>query len=155
MEDLGWKGNRSLDFKSTNPSSTFSSAISYSLPDIAAAILTVRGHKVILDADLARIYGVPTKRLNEQVKRNPNRFPPDFAFLLTSGEKNEVVANCDHLRRLKFSPVLPHAFTEHGAIMAANVLNDILDLCNQQSANRPIPLIPSAISPPPPACAPQ
>jgi hypothetical protein len=88
-----------------------------------AAILQVRGQKVILDLDLASIYGVTTKRLNEQVKRNLDRFPADFAFSLTQAEKTEVVANCDHLQRLKFSPALPRAFTEHGAIMAANVLN--------------------------------
>jgi len=91
--------------------------------DIDHLILTLRGQRVILDADLAVIYGVPTKRLNEQVKRNEDRFPADFAFLLTPIEKAEVVANCDHLRRLKFSPVVPRAFTEHGAIMAANILN--------------------------------
>src|SRR5207253_6311278 len=56
-------------------------------------------------------------------KRNAERFPADFSFLLTVAEKAEVVTNCDHLVRLKFSPVLPRAFTEHGAIMAANVLN--------------------------------
>ncbi len=67
--------------------------------------------------------GSPTKRLNEQVKRNASRFPHDFMFQLTREEKSEVVANCDHLSRLKFSPSLPHAFTEHGAIMAATVLN--------------------------------
>jgi len=93
------------------------------LPDIGTAILTVRGERVILDADLAATYGATTKRLNEQVKRNADRFPPDFSFQLTAEEKAEVVANCDHLARLKFSPVLPRAFTEHGAIMAANVLN--------------------------------
>ena len=86
-------------------------------------ILTVRGEKVILDSDLAGVYGVTTKRLNEQVKRNAERFPADFAFLLTDSEKAEVVANCDHLSRLKFSPVLPRAFTEPRAVMAANVLN--------------------------------
>ena len=91
--------------------------------DIQALILTVRGEKVLLDMDLARIYAVPTKRLNEQVKRNLARFPGDFMFQLTPSEKAEVVANCDHLRLLKFSPVLPYAFTESGAIMAANVLN--------------------------------
>ena len=63
------------------------------------------------------------KRLNEQVKRNINRFPFDFMFKMTSIEKSEVVANCDHLGFLKFSKSLPFAFTEHGAIMAANVLN--------------------------------
>jgi hypothetical protein len=84
---------------------------------IENAILFIRGEKVILDSDLARLYGVTTKRLNEQVKRNRERFPEDFMFKLTSGEKAEVVANCDHLKKLKFSPVLPFAFTEHGAIM--------------------------------------
>ena len=90
---------------------------------IEKRILTLRGEKVILDADLAELYGVTTKALNQAVKRNTDRFPADFAFLLTDGEKAEVVANCDHLARLKFSPVLPRAFTEHGTIMAANVLN--------------------------------
>ncbi len=86
-------------------------------------ILFIRGEKVILDSDLAELYGVTTKRLNEQVRRNRDRFPPDFMFQLTAEEKAEVVANCDHLARLKFSPALPLAFTEHGAIMAANVLS--------------------------------
>jgi hypothetical protein len=86
-------------------------------------ILLIRGERVILDADLAELYGVKTKRLNEQVKRNRDRFPEDFMFQLTEDEKNEVVANCDHLSRLRFSPTLPFAFTEHGAIMAASVLN--------------------------------
>lgn len=86
-------------------------------------ILIVRGHKVMLDADLARLYGVGTKALNQAVKRNKERFPEDFMFQLTKREKTEVVTNCDHLRRLKFSPTLPYAFTEHGALMLANVLN--------------------------------
>lgn len=90
---------------------------------IEQAILLVRGQRVMLDADLASLYGVTTKRLNEQVKRNKDRFPSDFMFKLTDGEKAEVVANCDHLQRLKFSPALPYAFTEHGAIMVASVLN--------------------------------
>jgi len=76
-------------------------------PDIDSLIIEVRGQKVILDSDLAAVYGVPTKRLNEQIKRNINRFPSDFAFQLTPAEKSEVVANCDHLRSLKYSPVLP------------------------------------------------
>jgi hypothetical protein len=90
---------------------------------IERSILLIRGEKVMLDADLAVLYGVTTKRLNEQVKRNRNRFPEDFMFQLTKKEKVEVVANCDHLKRLKFSPNLPYAFTEHGAIMLATVLN--------------------------------
>lgn len=85
-------------------------------------ILLIRGQKVILDSDLAELYGVPTKRLNEQVRRNRGRFPSDFMFQLTEPEKREVVANCDHLARLRFSPGLPYVFTEHGAIMAASVL---------------------------------
>lgn len=90
---------------------------------IEGLILLVRGRRVILDADLAVLYGVTTKALNQAVKRNRKRFPQDFMLRLTKKEKNEVVTNCDHLARLKFSPVLPHAFTEHGAIMLANVLN--------------------------------
>jgi ORF6N domain len=90
---------------------------------IESRILTVRGMKVIIDADLAELYGVATKRLNEQVKRNPGRFPADFMFQLTASEKAEVVANCDHLTRLKFARTLPMAFTEFGAIQASNVLN--------------------------------
>jgi hypothetical protein len=90
---------------------------------IERSILQIRGEKVMLDLDLASIYGVTTKRLNEQVKRNAGRFPSDFMFQLTETEKTEVVANCDHLARLKFSPHLPYAFTEHGALMLANVLN--------------------------------
>ena len=90
---------------------------------IEPLILVLRGKRVILDADLARLYGATTARFNEQVRRNESRFPPDFMFRLTSEEKDKVIAKCDHLRRLKFSRWLPTAFTEHGAIMAANVLN--------------------------------
>ena len=90
---------------------------------IASYILLIRRQKIILDADLASLYGVTTKRLNEQVKRNSSRFPADFLFQLTSAEKSEVVANCDRLANLKYSSTNPYAFTEHGAIMAASVLN--------------------------------
>ena len=90
---------------------------------VEETILYIRGQRVILAADLARLYGVTTKRLNEQVKRNRDRFPQDFIFQLSAEEKAEVVANCDHLSNLKFSKTLPYAFTEYGAIMAASVLN--------------------------------
>ena len=90
---------------------------------IDTRILAIRGHKVMIDADLAQLYGVPTKVLNQAVKRNAARFPEDFMFQLTAKEKLEVVTNCDHLARLKFSSTLPFAFTEHGALMAASVLN--------------------------------
>lgn len=91
-------------------------------PPIENRILTLRGVRLMLDTDLAGLYGVPTKRLNEQVKRNLSRFPSDFMFQVNAAEKAEVVANCDHLSKLKFSKSLPYAFTEHGAIQAANVL---------------------------------
>ena len=91
--------------------------------DISKRIHTIRGHRVILDADLAELYEVMTGALNQAVKRNKGRFPEDFAFRLTTEEKEEVVTKCDNLARLKFSPVLPFGFTEHGAIMAASVLN--------------------------------
>ncbi len=93
------------------------------LPRIESRILVVRGLKAIIDADLAALYDVPTKALNQAIKRNAERFPQDFMFQLTAEEKTQVVTNCDHLQRLKFSKALPCAFTEHGAIQAANVLN--------------------------------
>ncbi len=77
----------------------------------------------MIDADLARVYGVSTKRLNEQVKRNKARFPENFMFKLDLHEKDEVVANCDHLKHIKFSHQTPYVFTEHGAVMLASVLN--------------------------------
>jgi len=89
---------------------------------VANRILLIRGAKVMLDADLAELYGVPTKALNQAVKRNAERFPADFMFQLSGKEKEEVVTNCDHLARLKFSRTLPYAFTEHGAPMLGNVL---------------------------------
>ena len=86
-------------------------------------IVLIRGQRVMLDADLAVLYGVSTRVLNQAVKRNRDRFPEDFMFRLTVAEKAEVITNCDHLRPLRFSPSLPHAFTEHGAIMLASLLN--------------------------------
>ena len=90
---------------------------------IQQRILLIRGEKVIVDADLAEAYGVTTKALNQAIRRNVDRFPSDFMFRLTKEEKSEVVTTCDHLEKLKFSPVTPHVFTEHGAIMVASVLN--------------------------------
>ena len=90
---------------------------------IEGKILLIRGQKVMVDADLAELYGVPTKVLNQAVKRNKKRFPIDFMFQLTQEEKYKVVTNCDHLKKLKFSPTLPYAFTEHGAIMLATILS--------------------------------
>ena len=89
---------------------------------VANRILQLRGQRVMLDADLADLYGVETRALNQAVKRNLERFPEDFMFQLNAEEKAEVVANCDHLIQLKYSSSLPYAFTEHGALMLGNVL---------------------------------
>jgi hypothetical protein len=89
---------------------------------VAHRILLIRGEKVMLDADLAELYGVQTKALNQAVKRNSERFPADFMFQLSKSEKDEVVTTCDHLANLKFSRTPPFAFTEHGALMLGNVL---------------------------------
>lgn len=86
-------------------------------------IVEIRGQSVMLDVDLAAAYGVLTKALNQAVRRNAPRFPTDFRFQLTTEERDEVVTNCDHLRNLKYASALPWAFTEHGALMAATVLN--------------------------------
>jgi len=93
---------------------------------LESLIFTVRGQRVILDADLAHMYGVPTKRLNEQVRRNADRFPPDFLIQLTPSETKEIQglrSQFATLKRGRHIKHLPHAFTEHGAIMAANILN--------------------------------
>ena len=90
---------------------------------IERAILLIRGEKVILDRDLARLYGVPTKRLNEQVKRNIHRFPEDFMVELTWEEAKASRSQSATLKRGKNIKYPPYAFTEHGAIMAATVLN--------------------------------
>jgi hypothetical protein len=90
---------------------------------IESLILLLRGRKVIIDADLARLFGVSTRELNQAVRRNESRFPSDFAFSLNESEKRELITNCDRFKTLKHSAVLPTAFTEFGATMAANVLN--------------------------------
>jgi hypothetical protein len=111
-------------------------AVSYGEGQVSDHIVTVRGQKVILDADLARLYGVPTKVLNQAVKRNSEKFPVDFMFQLTpqevtdlksqsvtsssGGNRSQIVTGSQKHRDLRF---LPHVFTEHGAIMAATVLN--------------------------------
>lgn len=86
-------------------------------------ILLIRGQKVLLAPDLATLYGVSSKRLHEQVRRNRGRFPEDFMFQLTLAERDEVAAKCGHLKNIKYSRELPLAFSEHGALMLANVLN--------------------------------
>lgn len=86
-------------------------------------IFIIRGKKVMIDSDLAELYEVSTKRLNEQVKRNMKRFPADFMFRLSRDEKQTLVKCRGHLNKLKYASTLPYAFTEHGAVMLASVLN--------------------------------
>jgi len=91
---------------------------------VSSKILVLRNLKVILDGDLAALYGVSVKRLNEQVKRNTRRFPSDFLFRLTRAEeKNLRSQNATSSSAHGGRRYLPHAFTEHGAIMAATILN--------------------------------
>ena len=92
------------------------------LSGVDDSIFFIRGERVMVDADLARLYGVTTKRLNEQVKRNRLRFPADFMFQLNRSEKAELVANCDRLKNLKHSSINPMAFTEQGVAMLSSVL---------------------------------
>jgi ORF6N domain len=93
--------------------------------DILGRISVVRGQRVLLDSDLAVLYGVTTKRLNEQVRRNADRFPADFAFRLTEEETASLRSHFATLDagRGKYSKYRPWAFTEHGAIMAASILS--------------------------------
>ena len=89
---------------------------------IRSRILTIRGVQVMLDRDLAELYGVPTKALNQAVKRNIERFPSEFMFMLHAEEMSELVTNCDRFKSMKHSSVPMRAFTEHGIIMLASVL---------------------------------
>jgi hypothetical protein len=94
--------------------------------EVGTLIFNVRSQKVILDTDLARLYGVPTKRLNEQVKRNAKRFPEEFMFQLSQEEAEALLLSRSQnatLKRGQNIKYLPRVFTEHGALMAANVLN--------------------------------
>jgi hypothetical protein len=90
---------------------------------VTEKIFEIRGQKVMIGADLARLYGVPTKRLNESVKRNIQRFPEDLMFSISEKERDELVANCDRFTNMKHSSVMPHAFTETGVAMLSSVLN--------------------------------
>ena len=91
--------------------------------DIEKLIITVRGKQVLIDRDLAMIYDVETKRLNEQVRRNIARFPDRYRFQLTKVEMQELVANCDRFKMLKHSTSAPYAFTVFGVSMLPSVLN--------------------------------
>ena len=110
----------------TQPDLNYSMADDLTSEKIADRIIEVRGRKVILASELARLYGVSTKRLNEQIKRNPSRFPDDFAFRLTSSEHDSLRSQFATSKGRGGNQYLPWAFTEHGVIQAANVLNSDL-----------------------------
>ena len=86
-------------------------------------IYLIRGQRVMIDKDLAFLYGVSTKALNQAVKRNIRRFPDDFMFRLGRSEKDELVTICDRFSRLKHSTAMPYAFTEQGVAMLSGILN--------------------------------
>ncbi len=86
-------------------------------------ILLIKGHKIMLDRDLAELYGVKPIRLREQVKRNKRRFPDDFMFQLSKKETKELIANCDRFKTIKHSAFNPYVFTEQGVAMLSSVLN--------------------------------
>jgi len=90
--------------------------------EVEKRILTIRGQQVFIDRDVAELYGVEVKRVNEAVKRNTDKFPEGYIITLSDEDKAEVVANCDHLSTLKFSHASPAAFTEKGLYMLATIL---------------------------------
>lgn len=92
------------------------------IEDIESRVLTLRGERVLLDAEVAHLYDIATKEVNQAVANNPDKFPPGYVIELTEEEKQEVVKNFDHLAKLKYSPHLPKAFTEKGLYMLATIL---------------------------------
>ena len=85
-------------------------------------MIVLRQQPILLDCDVAALYGVKTKEINQAVRNNPNKFPPAYLFLLSDEEKGEVVKNFDRIKQLKFSIVNPTAFTERGLYMLATIL---------------------------------
>ncbi|MBR1990830.1 MAG: ORF6N domain-containing protein [Bacteroidales bacterium] len=92
------------------------------IPNVEEKIITLRNQQVILDCDVAELYGVATKEINQAVRNNPEKFPDGYIFELDSQEKGEVVKNFDHLQNLRFSPQFPKAFSEKGLYMLATIL---------------------------------
>ena len=90
--------------------------------DVEERVLVLRNQRVLIDSDVAELYGIETKRVNEAVRNNPEKFPYGYIFVLDKYEKQEVVENFDHLNKLKFSKVQPTAFTERGLYMLATIL---------------------------------
>ena len=90
--------------------------------DVEARMIMLRGLPVLIDADVAELYGVQTKEVNQAVKNNPRKFPDGYIIELVKQEKEEVVKNFDRLKKLKFSKIQPYAFTERGLYMLATIL---------------------------------
>lgn len=103
--------------------------------DVEERVLVLRNQRVLIDSDVAELYGVETKRVNEAVRNNPEKFPYGYIFVLDKYEKKEVVENFDHLNKLKFSKVQPAAFTERGLYMLATILK------SERAANTTIAII--------------
>ena len=99
-----------------------SDLIPFTTNDVMARIIKIRGQEVLLDRDVAELYGVETKRINEALRNNPDKFPEGYVFTLQPSEKQEVVENFDRLKTIQFSTVEPHAFTERGLYMLATIL---------------------------------
>ncbi len=117
--------------ESENTSSNSANALEVTYGDIQKiedAIYTIRGQQVLLDRDLAMLYQVETKVLNQAVKRNIERFPERFRFQLSKEETTELVTNCDRFKLLKHSSVCPYAFTEQGVAMLSTVLRSTTEL---------------------------
>ena len=122
-EDIFLGGDMNMtDFPQIHNTELAGSRIPATDDFIKSRIFTVRGLQVVVDRDLAELYGVQTKVLNQAVKRNANRFPPEFMFVLAKDETEELVTNCDRFASMKHSSVPMRAFSEHGVIMVASVL---------------------------------
>ncbi|MBO7591926.1 MAG: ORF6N domain-containing protein [Bacteroidaceae bacterium] len=103
--------------------------------DVEERIIVLRNQRVLIDSDVAELYGVETKRVNEAVRNNPEKFPYGYIFVLDKYEKKEVVENFDHLNKLKYSKVQPTAFTERGLYMLATILK------SERAANTTIAIV--------------
>lgn len=108
--------------KKNLPSQSESAVVAVTTQDVEARMLQLRGQYVLLDRDVAELYGVETKRINEAVKNNPDKFPSRYLMEVDKYEKNELVENFDRFKNLKHSTVSPTAFTEGGLYMLATIL---------------------------------
>ncbi len=90
--------------------------------EVESKMIEIRGQQVIIDSDVAELYGVETREVNQALSRNLEKFPEGYIFELDAQEKDELITNCDHLKKLKFSPSFPKAFTERGLYMLATIL---------------------------------